>query len=314
MRVLELWRYPVKSMAGERVEATTLGERGLHGDRLWAIRDDERGVITNAKKYPLLLQCTARFVEEPPADVGPGTIPPVAITLSDGRTVTSDDSDVNVRLSDFLGTRVSLCALRPASDKAHYRSVKSSAAEMRASFAIEEGEDLPDFAMIPTAKLLELSSYATPPGTYFDVTDLHVLTTASLATLRARSGADFDVRRFRPNVVIETLDDGLPEETWTGGTIALGAAAEAFVDCPTPRCSMPIRAQAELPADPRVLRTIVEEAERCFGAYATVTRHGAVRVGDEVRYTPADSSKLGDWARERAKGLKRMLLRAALPK
>ena len=300
-------------MAGERLDATVIGDRGLHGDRLWAVRDEERGVLTNAKRFPALLACAARFVREPAPDVGPGHIPGVTITLPDGATVGSDDPDVHARLSSLLGHRVTLCALRPASDRAHYKTVKSTADDMRADFAIDGREPLPDFSMMPMAKLLELGKYATPPGTYFDAMALHVVTTASLAALRAKGDSDFDVRRFRPNVVVETTESGFVEAGWTGGTLVLGACT-AFVDCPTPRCSMPTRAQAELGADPKVLKTIVREAERCLGAYATVTRGGEVRVGDAVQFAPPDTSRLGDWARARATGLKRMLIRAAMPK
>jgi uncharacterized protein YcbX len=313
MRVLELWRYPVKSMAGERVESTSIDERGLHGDRLWAIRDEQRGELTSAKRIPAMLQCSARFVDEPATDVGPGSIPAVVITFPDGSTVRSDASDVNERLSAFLGKRVTLHALRPASDKAHYKLVKQSADDMRAAFAIDPGEPLPDFSMMPMAKLLELGKYATPPGTYFDAMTLHVVTTASLEALRTKGTSDFDVRRFRPNVVIEGAPAGFPEAEWTGGTLTIGHCV-SFVDCPTPRCSMPTRAQEKLPADPKVLKTIVVEAERCVGAYSTVTRAGAVRVGDDVRIDTAETSRIGDWARARATGLKRLLIRAAMPK
>src|SRR4051794_9521534 len=127
---------------------------------------------------------------------------------------------------------------------------------------------------------------------------LHVVTTASLAALRSKGSSDFDVRRFRPNVVVETTAAGFVESAWTGGTLELGACS-AFVDCPTPRCSMPTRAQPDLAADPKVLKTIVMEAERCLGAYATVTVGGPVRVGDPVRFEPAETSRLGDWARAR---------------
>ena len=313
MRVLELWRYPVKSMAGERIASTSIGERGVHGDRLWAIRDESRAELTNAKRYAALLRCSARFVDEPAADVGPGTIPHVEITFPDGAKTRSDATDVDERLSTFLGKPVTLHALRPASDKAHYRALKATADDMRASFAIDPGEPLPDFSMMPMTKLLELGKYATPPGTYFDAMQLHVITTASLAALRAKSASDFDVRRFRPNIVVDGAAPGFPELEWTGGTLAVGECL-AFVDCPTPRCSMPTRAQDQLPADPKVLKTIVVEAERCLGAYATVTRGGAVRVGDEVGFTAEQTSRIGEWARTRAQGLKRMLIRAAMPK
>jgi len=312
VRVLELWRHPVKSMGGERVETTTLRGQGLHGDRLWAIRDEERGVLTNAKRFPALLACSARFVREPAPDVGPGHVPDVTITFPDGAKVESADPDVHARLSRFLGHRVTVCELRPASDKAHYKLVKPTASDMRVDFAIDAGEPLPDFSMMPISKLMELGKYATPPGTYFDAMTLHVVTTASLEALRAKGSSDFDVRRFRPNVVVEATG-GFVEAEWTGGSLVLGGCT-AFVDCPTPRCSMPTRAQAELAADPKVLKTIVQEAERCLGAYATVTRAGDVRVGDAVTFQPPETSRLGDWARARAAGLKRMMIRAAMPK
>lgn len=314
MRVRELWRFPVKSMAGEQIEATAVDQRGVHGDRLWAVRDEDKGVITNAKRIPRLLACSARFVREPAADVGPGTVPDVVVTLPDGSTVRSDDPDVHARLSAALGRRVTLCSLRPASDRAHYRAAKSTADDMRHDFAVGDGDALPDFSMMPMGTLLELARYATPPGTYFDAMQLHVVTTASLAALRDKNpGSDFDVRRFRPNVVVETADTGLVEMAWTGGTLVLGTSA-AFVDCATPRCSMPTRAQAGLPADSKLLKTIVEEAERCVGVYATVTAPGAVRAGDDVRFEPPATSKLGEWARARAIEIKRILLGAAMPK
>lgn len=306
-KVRELWRFPVKSMGGERVEAAAVEDRGVHGDRLWAVRDEDKGALTNAKRVPGLLMLSARYVAEPAPDAGPGAIPEVAITFPDGATVSSADADVHARLSAFLGKRVTLCALRPASDKAFYKGGSSTAAELRELFALEDGEPMPDLSMMPVGKLLELDKYATPPGTFFDAFPLHVLTTASLGT--------WDVRRFRANVVIDTPElDGAPELAWTGGTLGVGACA-AFVDCPAPRCAMPTRAQAGgVPADKSVLAAIARETERCLGAYATVTRAGTVRVGDEVTFAAPETSKLGEWARKRAAGLKRMLIRAAMPK
>ena len=50
--VREIWRYPVKSMAGERLDRGRVGARGLLGDRGWAIRDEATGEIHNAKRHP----------------------------------------------------------------------------------------------------------------------------------------------------------------------------------------------------------------------------------------------------------------------
>jgi hypothetical protein len=250
---------------------------------------------------------SARYLEEPAADVGPGSIPPVEIAFPDGTTVRSTDADVDARLSSFLDRRVMLCALRDANDRAFYKAGSSTAAEMREVFALEDGEPMPDLSMIPLAKLAELGRYATPPGTYFDAMPLHVVTTASLGT--------FDRRRFRANIVVDTGSEaGYLENAWTGATLTLGTTS-TFVDCPTPRCSMPTRAQhPDVPADKSVLATIVRDADRCLGAYATPTKPGVVRIGDAVTLEAPETSKLGDWARARAAGIKRLLLRAAMPK
>jgi uncharacterized protein YcbX len=300
--VRELWRFPVKSMGGERVDSTVIGTRGLHGDRLWAVRDVEKNTLTTAKRIPRLLMLTAKFASEPAADVGPGSIPPVTITFPDGATASSTDADIDARLSAFLGKQVKLCALRDAKDKDFYKAAKSTNAEMREVFAVEDGEPMPDFSMMPLGKLAELSKYATPPGTFFDAMDLHVITTASLGT--------FDARRFRANIVVDTGDaTGYLENEWSGGTLAMGMCV-AMVDCPTPRCSMPTRAQPDLPADKAVLAAIARDADRCLGASATVKRAGTVRVGDDVSLEMPATTALGDWARARATGLKRMLIRA----
>jgi hypothetical protein len=310
--VRELWRFPVKSMGGERIDATMIGahalanERGVHGDRLWAVRDEDKAAITNAKRIPSLMLLTARFVNEPAPDAGPGNIPDVAITFPDGSTITSSDGHVHARLSDFLGRRVTLHALKPASDKAHYKSNVSTAAETRQQLALEDGEE-PDFSMMPLGKLMELDKYQTPPGTYFDAFPLHVITTASLG--------DHDPRRFRANVVVDTGDvRGYLEHDWSGGTLGLGACT-AFVDCPAPRCSMPSRAQAGgVPADKTILATLARDADRCLGVYASILQAAVVKIGDEVTFAAPETSKLGEWAKKRATGLKRMLLRAAMPK
>ena len=100
-RVLELWRYPVKSMGGESLKSGQLGGGGVHGDRGWALRDEQAGEIRGAKKLPDLLRCTARYLSEPTET----TVPPAEITLPDGACMRSDDSGTALRLSELLGRR-----------------------------------------------------------------------------------------------------------------------------------------------------------------------------------------------------------------
>jgi uncharacterized protein YcbX len=311
--IRELWRYPVKSMGGERLRRAELRAHGILGDRLWAVRDEREGVITSGKKLPKLMLCTARYVAEPPPDARAGNVPPVLITLPDGRELRSDDPGVHATLSAFLGKEVTLSALRPAEDREHYRAAKTTRAEMRQAFGLGPDEPLPDFSMLPLSILTELSQYATPRGTYFDCYALHLLTTTTLETLRSRAAAaDFDVRRFRPNVLIDTNGSasGFVELTWCGGVLSTGGA-KILVDAPTPRCSMPTRAQPGLPNEPLILKTIATEAERCAGIYAQVETPGILEAGASIDLITQPSSKLGELAEASATTAKRLILKAA---
>ena len=313
--VRELWRFPVKSMGGERLDQVDVDARGVRGDRLWAVRDVERAVITSAKKLPVLLQCTARYLSPPGPDRHPAAIPAVAIDLPDGTTITSDDPAVDARLSALVGRKVSLCRLQPADDADHYRAAKPSAAEMRADFALTDDEPLPDFSMMKLSTLMELGRFATPRGTYFDAAALHVVTTASLEALRdAAPGCDPDPRRFRANLVIATGGPaGFDEATWTGATLRAGSVT-AVIDSPTPRCSMPTRPQPGLGADPSVLKAVAAHAARCLGAYGSVVAPGQVQVGAAVDLERPTRSALGTWLQARGVDAKRLMMRAALPK
>lgn len=288
--VAGLWRYPVKSMGGEELSNSTLDLRALHADRLWAVRDLELGAVTTARRLPVLLGCTARFLQEPPAGVGPGDISDVTVTFPDGTEVTSVDRErLDARLSELTGKRVALVSLPPLHDKAAYRGVLASKSDLRNQWALRDDEPLPDFSMFPIRKLAQLAIYATPIGSFADAYAVHVLTTSSLQTMAA-CGGDFDVRRFRPNILLETPLDGLVEQRWLGGRLRLGGAGGVGlrVEIPTVRCSIPMREQPGMPADPAVPRTISRHGERCLGVYADIAEAGTVRVGDPVTFEPPE--------------------------
>src|SRR3954471_19974128 len=93
--VAEIWRYPVKSMGGERVGESAIDVRGLHADRMWAVRDVELGTFTTARRWPVLLRCSARFADDPAGrTAGPGDVLPVVITFPDGAELASSDPAV----------------------------------------------------------------------------------------------------------------------------------------------------------------------------------------------------------------------------
>ena len=275
--VRELWRYPVKSMGGETLAGATLDASGIPGDRGWALRDEAAGEVRGAKKLPALVGCTARYRTEPSA----GAIPHADIVLPDGATTATDDPEAVARLSTLLGRTVTLHPRRPADDLAHYRRGLPDHADMetelREIFGRLPDEPLPDLSVLSP----ELFEYTSPRGTYFDVAPIHLLTTASLGALGP--GERFDRRRFRPNIVIETLPGvaGLPEAEWSGRTIRIGGATLRGT-IPTMRCVMVTLPQPGLPKDPAVLRSIVREAGQNFGLYAEVAAGGPVAVGAPV--------------------------------
>lgn len=283
--VAALWRYPVKSMGGESVSSSVLDRRALNGDRMWAVRDLELNAVTTARRLPSLLGCTARFAEEPPEGVGPGDVVPVVVTFPDGSEVASTDpSTMDRRLSEVAGKPVTLVPLPPLTDRAAYRGVLSSKKDLRQQFGVADDEPLPDFSMFPLRKLAQLSVYATPVGIFADAYALHVVTTSSLRAMAAHGG-DFDVRRFRPNIVVDSPLEGLVEQEWIGGALNAGGVS-ARIEIPTIRCTIPLREQAGVPADPAVMRAVSQQGDRCFGVYADITGPGRLSVGDEVHLDP----------------------------
>lgn len=278
--VKEIWRFPVKSMAGESLARGAVGGLGIVGDRGWALRDEKAGEIRGAKKMPQLIQCHAAYVEEP----APGRVPDATITLPGGERVRTGDPAANQKLSALLGRAVTLWPLQPKEDKDFYRRAAPDnpdmMAELRELFGRVGDEPIPDLGVFPP----EILEFTSPLGTYFDAFPLHLLTTASLKELAQRNpAARFDVRRFRPNILIDTGDavNGFDETGWGGKTIKIGDV-RITLEMPCPRCVMPTLKQDDLPQDPSVLRTIVREAAQNLGMYATVAQAGKIGVGDPV--------------------------------
>ena len=283
--VRTLFRHPVKSMGGEAIDASEVALRfGLVGDRAFAIRDVVAGEIRGAKKLPALLGLTARYLAPP----GSASSPPVEIDLGDGCRIRSDDPDVSEKLSQRLGRAVELCARRPASDLAHYRRARpitNPEAEIREASGLLPEEAIPAMKAPPPVDLSALGEYVSPPGTYFDFFDLHLVSTGSLTRLASLAPASqIDPRRFRPNLVVD-LD--APEALWpelafVGRVVEIGEAA-LEITMPMMRCGMTTHAQPGLPKDPRIIRTLVRDCGMDLGVGVTVLRAGRIRTGDTIR-------------------------------
>ena len=275
--ITALYRFPVKSMLGEALDTVQLSEQGIPGDRAWAVRDEKFGGIKGAKRFPLLMRCQARFLEAPTAGQRSA---PAEITLPDGTTFSTMDVDINERLSAFLGRQVSFWPLLPATAKEHYKRGAPEGddpmAEIRHIFGRREGEPLPDLSQFPP----ELFEYTSPLGTYFDAFPTLVLSQATLDRLQALAPSSaIDVRRFRPNILV---DEG--EDDWVGREIEIGSA-RLKVEMPCPRCTMTTMACGDLPDDDNVLRTLIDHTNGNLGVYASVSRPGECAVGDTIKVT-----------------------------
>jgi uncharacterized protein YcbX len=285
-KVTQLWRYPVKSMAGERLQRTFTGLRGIPGDRGWAVRDEKVGEIRGAKKIPQLMQCSARYLQDPtPASE---RMPAAEIVFPNGERILSDDTRAAEVLSKFLGRAATLWPLQPTDALDHYkRGIPDHADlmdDLREIFGRLPEEPMPDLSAFPPDLLSELMQYTSPLGTYFDAFPIHILTTATLSAMKQlRPASEFDVRRFRPNLLIETVPgfEGLVEQNWCGKNLRIGSAL-IKIEMPCVRCVMTTLPHHDLPKDPGVLRTIVRDAAQNLGVYATIAKPGEIAVGDPV--------------------------------
>lgn len=224
LRIAELWRYPVKSMLGERCEKLRIDPRGAHGDRLFAIQDAQ-GKLGSGKHTQLFRKIDGLFGFHASWHEGVARI-----RFPDGDEISADAPSIHQALSDALGLPVTL------------------------------------------AREAAIS--------HFDSAPIHLVTTGSLAWLRAAlPAAGIDARRFRPNLVIEVPGSEPVEQAWIGKRLRIGEV-ELRVSEATERCGMVAFAQSELPKAPAVLRQITQRADLRFGVYAQVLTPGLIRLGD----------------------------------
>jgi uncharacterized protein YcbX len=268
-RIAALHRYPVKSMAGEEAASVHVTRGGVLGDRSYALIDQSTGRVASAKrprKWAGILDYAASFVEPPRVDL---PIPPVQITLPDGTTCSSTESeDLDKRLSHALENDVRLVSAVPEGATFEYHWPDIDGLEY-------QGRTYRD----------EITEHEMPPGTFFDSATLLILTSASLEHLGGLAAPSrFASERFRPNIVIETMEgeSGFVENEWVGQTLGIGDELRVIIAKPCIRCVMVNLAQGDLPSDPQILKSVFEHNDGCLGVKGTVARVGEVQVGDAV--------------------------------
>jgi hypothetical protein len=262
--VVSLWRYPVKSMMGEELDVAKVTERGLLGDRAYALVDtcDEKvATAKNPRKWPNLFDFRASFTEPPQTGA---KMAPVQITLPDGTILTSQRSDLNRILSNALNREVTL------------RVAQRGAIKAEEYWPDMEGLDHRD----------TVTDFTLPEGTFFDCAMLHLLTTATLDRLRELyPQGRFELRRFRPNIVVQLAsgEKDFAENAWVGHKLATGNEVSLSITGPCGRCVMTTLPQGDLARDPGILRTAAQHNQANVGVYAAAMRGGTIRRGDPVR-------------------------------
>jgi uncharacterized protein YcbX len=292
--VTELWRFPVKSMQGECVDALDVTPAGIAGDRAYGIIDVETGKVVSAKhprRWPELLHCRAVFTAEPAPGAPP---PPARIELADGTEVTTDAPDVDAVLSRFFGRDVHLTMAAPKNYTIaeYHPDLANLNPQGDRDVVVEQVLGSAFFNAIGMPS-------AVPEGSLVDLFPISVLTTSTLRHFsELQPDSQWDLRRFRMNVIIQTPRRGLAEDAWAGNLMLIGGAV-LIAAIPTPRCVMANLAQEDLPRDSEILKTIARHNQRdvagagnypCLGIYAIPGQPGTVRAGDEVRLAPADFS------------------------
>lgn len=222
----ELWRYPVKSMAGEALSQAEIGRHGVHGDRRWAFlrADVPRSGFPwlTIREEPRLAQCCPRLRD--PAR--------------------PDHTDVLVRTP--------------------------SGAEL----------DVTDPAL--SAQLAPGARAIKQDRGVFDALPLSLLSVQSVTAIAELVGRELDIRRFRPNIVVEARSSAeFPEDAWVGATVQIGTA-RVRVDARDQRCVVPNVDPDTSERDPSILRAIARERQADLGVYGTTVRPGQVRIGDRV--------------------------------
>ncbi|MXZ86078.1 MAG: MOSC domain-containing protein [Acidimicrobiia bacterium] len=271
--ITELWRYPVKSMGGERVESLELRTSAVVGDRQWAVRNSETGKIASAKRprpYGQLLSWSARTQ----ADGG------LVVVSPDGRVYAVGSEELDAALTEALGEPVQVVEV----EKGREETYGSEWPEIPGTVLSDVEVDL------PIAAITEKTSFV-------DASAVHIIVNQSMKHLASLlDGVELGVERFRPNIVLDAHDDvgsgEFADLAWKDIDFKIGNAELRIGDA-TPRCVMTTLAQPGYEQAKSVLQVLAATARKefdygafaCFGTNAEVTAAGTIKVGDTFTVT-----------------------------
>lgn len=235
LSVAEIWRYSVKSLGGERLDAADVDERGITGDRGWGLLDPATGLVLTARREPPLLFLSARLVDGAPE-----------IRTDTGDVLADDDA-----LSDRIGRPVRLV----------------SADEGPGTFENPMDVD----------RETDWMQWTSSGGTLHDSrSKVSLVTRASIG--------EWDLRRFRINLILDSVDGATLNDSALSGEVAVGSARLA-IRKPIDRCVMVTRAQPGIERDLSVLKRIIAERDNQLGVGAVVTEPGRIAIGDLITRT-----------------------------
>ncbi|BBK31363.1 hypothetical protein EDC65_0166 [Stella humosa] len=254
-QVESVWRYPVKSMAGERLEEGFLSYAGLYGDRVYAFHNPAAGAafpyLTARQQQPMVAyrprfldaEAAARPVNLAAAQkLGPGVTPlftdaagfAVEVTTPDGRTFAVDDPALVADLKAGLPTDDPIAVLR--SERA-----------------------------------------------LTDCRPISLFSNQTVAAIAVETGLAADGRRYRANLYADFTDgEAFAEEALVGRRLRIGDKAEIAVLELDPRCKMITLDPDTGEAEPKIVRWLAKAHGGMAGLYCAVLVEGTVRLGDAI--------------------------------
>jgi len=242
------------------------------GDRVYAFVNEESNRTAVVRKWAEnFLNYHPHFVTEPIVNA---EVPALHITLPSGETLTSGSPELEERISATFERKLKLLASAPP----------GLLFEVPAGTL---GGSLSEVTELPLGG-------GAQPGAFVDYGSLHLIASSTLDHFqKVYPQGRFDVRRFRPNLVIHTDAAAMTENAWVGRTLAIGKELMLRITIPCPRCISVTLAQDDLPRDPGILRAIAEQNMcdlgdfghlPCAGVYADVIRAGTVQCGDTLQF------------------------------